>query len=370
MLMRWRVVLMSLPEPLMPADCDLRDFQFMPLDIARLFGSEFHARASDGEWRAGVTLWLKSYHQVPAASLPDDDVALARLAEYGRDLSSWHGVKEGALHGWIKCSDGRLYHPVVAEKALEGWLQKLQGRLRGGKGNAKRWKLAFDPKELEAQVLEASRLLRALNPSSLATRPDIKQVPGGECPDYPASIASGSAENPASILEGSHLQSSEDRKGQGQVKGEDKDQEHVQTGQAGQDARTPEQVSSKVQGKAKPATPKPDLLEGFDQFYRLYPRRQKRPDAEKAWRKLSPEQRQAAMAALPAHCQRPDWLKDGGQFVPLPASWLNGQRWEDELPTQNTHHPPSRFTSLDQIDHEAGLELQPDGTYRIARQRA
>lgn len=157
---------------------------------------------------------------------------------------------------------------------------------------------------------------------------------------------------------------------EGERKGEDQDQEHVQTGQAGQDARAPEQVSSKVQGKAKPTSSKLDPLEGFDQFYRLYPRRQKRPDAEKAWRKLSPEQRQAAMAALPAHCQRPDWLKDGGQFVPLPASWLNGQRWEDELPTQNTHHPPSRFTGLDQIDHEAGLELQPDGTYRIARQRA
>ena len=36
--------------------------------INRLFGSSFHARASDAEWRAGVTLWLKSFHQVPAGS--------------------------------------------------------------------------------------------------------------------------------------------------------------------------------------------------------------------------------------------------------------------------------------------------------------
>ncbi|QLF92284.1 phage replication protein [Pseudomonas sp. ABC1] len=147
-------------------------------------------------------------------------------------------------------------------------------------------------------------------------------------------------------------------------------EEHVQTGQAGQDVPAPEQISSEGQGKVKPATPKPDPLEGFDQFYRLYPKRQKRADAEKAWRKLNTLQRQAAMAALPKHCQQPDWLKDAGQFVPLPASWLNGKRWEDELSTQNTHHPPSRFTDLDQIDHEAGLEQQPDGTYRIARQRA
>jgi DNA replication protein DnaC len=27
-----------------------------------------------------------------------------------------------------------------------------------------------------------------------------------------------------------------------------------------------------------------------------------------------------------------EWLKDGGQFIPHPATWLNGRRWEDEAP--------------------------------------
>lgn len=120
--------------PLTPADCDLRDFQFMPVDIVRLFSSEFHARATDGEWRAGVTLWLKSFHQVPAASLPDDDVQLARLAEFGRDLASWREVRDGALHGWVKCEDGRFYHPVVAEKAREAFERKRIQRERSRRG--------------------------------------------------------------------------------------------------------------------------------------------------------------------------------------------------------------------------------------------
>jgi hypothetical protein len=34
-------------------------------------------------------------------------------------------VRQGALRGWAKCDDGRLYHPVVAEKANEAWGQKL-----------------------------------------------------------------------------------------------------------------------------------------------------------------------------------------------------------------------------------------------------
>lgn len=243
---------MPLPDPLTPADCDLRDFQFMPLDIARLFGSEFHARASDGEWRAGLTLWLKSYHQVPAASLPDDEVALARLAEYGRDLKSWRAVKDGALHGWVKCSDGRLYHPVVAEKVLEGWLQKLHARLRGGKGNAKRWKLPFDAKALEDKVSEASRLLRDLNPSSSVDQPLMPEASKDECPS-----------NPSSIHEGSNEHSTEDRKGQGQGQGEEKEPplppEGDAAGAAGdQDESPPKPVRKKRDAAFDPLTAKPD----------------------------------------------------------------------------------------------------------------
>lgn len=120
----------SLPEPLVPSEVDLREFAYIQIDIVRLFNSEFHARASDSEWRAGMTLWLKSFHQVPAGSIPDDDVALARLAEFGRDLKAWKKVREMALYRWKRCSDGRLYHPVVAEKAIEAWDRKKEYRSR------------------------------------------------------------------------------------------------------------------------------------------------------------------------------------------------------------------------------------------------
>jgi hypothetical protein len=55
----------------------------------------------------------------PAASLPADERLLANLAGYGRDMKGWAEVRDDALHGFVECSDGRLYHPVVAEKALE-----------------------------------------------------------------------------------------------------------------------------------------------------------------------------------------------------------------------------------------------------------
>lgn len=96
-------------------------------------------------------------------------------------------------------------------------------------------------------------------------------------------------------------------------------------------------IDSKQGLKESVRTEKPmsktELAEGFDRFYKLYPRRQKRPAAELAWQKLGPtsEQQDVILQALAEHCKQPDWLKDGGQYIPLPASWLNARRWEDEL---------------------------------------
>lgn len=92
------------------------------------------------------------------------------------------------------------------------------------------------------------------------------------------------------------------------------------------------------QGLKEPArTEKPlsttQEADGFERFYKLYPRRQKRPAAEQAWKKLAPtcEQQEVILHALAEHCKQTDWGKDGGQYIPLPASWLNARRWEDEL---------------------------------------
>lgn len=114
----------AIPAPMTPHECDLRDFAFMPLDVARLRDSDLSIQVGAEEFRAAVLLWCAAWHQVPAASLPDDDKALAALAGYGRIVAEWRKHREGALYGWVKCSDGRLYHPVVAEKARDAWQAK------------------------------------------------------------------------------------------------------------------------------------------------------------------------------------------------------------------------------------------------------
>jgi uncharacterized protein YdaU (DUF1376 family) len=105
-----------MPEPLTPEDCDCRGLPFMPLEVARFTESDFAAISTGDEFKAAVLLWAKSWTQVPAASLPDNDRILARMTGY--TLAEWLKLREMALHNWIKCSDGRLYHPVIADLAV------------------------------------------------------------------------------------------------------------------------------------------------------------------------------------------------------------------------------------------------------------
>ena len=71
----------------------------------------------------------------------------------------------------------------------------------------------------------------------------------------------------------------------------------------------------------------------FDDFWRAYPRRQAKKDALKAWRTVDPSAYGKILPAIRAWCRCDDWIREGGRFIPFPATWLRGERWEDELDT-------------------------------------
>lgn len=131
----------KLPAPLTAPDCDLQDFGFMPLDVQRLRDSDLAAEQTPEENWAALLLWAASWHQIPAASVPDTDKWLAKHAGYmarGRISKEWEDIRPGAMRSFIKCSDGRWYHPVVAEKAREAWTSKLKQRLDTEKSRIKK----------------------------------------------------------------------------------------------------------------------------------------------------------------------------------------------------------------------------------------
>ena len=71
----------------------------------------------------------------------------------------------------------------------------------------------------------------------------------------------------------------------------------------------------------------------FDEFWKLYPRKESKAAAKKAWLKLKPDQAlfDQIANALEYRSQTKEWLAESGRYIPHPATWLNGRRWEDEL---------------------------------------
>lgn len=169
-----------LPAPMVPAEVDLRDFAGMWVDVDRLLKSETWALGSGDERAAAFTLWAKSWHEVPAGSIPSDPRMLEHLSMSKR----WKAVREHALRGWVLCSDGRLYHPVVAEKALEAWVEKLAAAISGAIGNSKRWQVDIDTTLLRVQFRDAVDRLRALDPQSrVLKKKSVVVILGASHPD-------------------------------------------------------------------------------------------------------------------------------------------------------------------------------------------
>ena len=105
----------------------------------------------------------------------------------------------------------------------------------------------------------------------------------------------------------------------------------------------------------------PDSAELFSRFGKLYPRKVGKDKAEKAWAKIKLTQPlfDEIIAALAKHSVTPGWTKDNGQFIPHASTWLNGKRWEDEVPevAANVHQLPVRRNEPDFNDTEWARNL-------------
>jgi hypothetical protein len=111
-----------------------------------------------------------------------------------------------------------------------------------------------------------------------------------------------------------------------------------------------------------------NLPRSFDRFWSAYPRHVGKQAAAKAFAKITPDEKLLGvmLAALARQNGSEQWLRDGGQFVPHPATWLNGRRWEDEITAARvdragsvSSRPSARDSFKDQTYTGTPLEQLP-----------
>lgn len=294
--------------PLVPDNVDLRDFAFMPVDVQRLLTSETWVLGNGDERSAAMTLWLVSWHQVPAGSLPDNDRMLAHLSQ----AKNWSKIKTHVMRGWLLAEDGRYYHPVVAEKALEAWLEKLAQRLSSGAGNAKRWGVEFNPAPIEAEIGETRTLLANLNPQS-------RQLSKRRLSGIPSGSKKNPVGNPEDIPSGIPSGSQETGTGTGI-----KDQEQ----QGGSAPAEPPQPDDDESGSPTvDPVPYQAIVQAYhDRLPQLARVRlvtaQRRTSIRRAWQSLPTEHRRiGAFRAIFAECAMDDFLNGNGPYSGEHANW-------------------------------------------------
>jgi hypothetical protein len=87
-----------------------------------------------------------------------------------------------------------------------------------------------------------------------------------------------------------------------------------------------------TRSKSLKANPKPErTIVDFADFWNLYPLHIARKRAERSWARLTEKQRFAAVESLPVHIRYWEAAGTTKEFLPYCSTWLNQERWEDEL---------------------------------------
>lgn len=124
-------------------------------------------------------------------------------------------------------------------------------------------------------------------------------------------------------------------------------------------------VCSSGEGGCKGETPAPT---GFAAFWAAYPRCDRKTGKSQCQRHWISKGLDAitdrVLAALDLSKQSAQWRKDGGEFIPLPLTWLHRTPWEtdpEDLVPDGNHVPQAKSLSQDDIDRIREIERRLEG---------
>lgn len=154
-----------------------------------------------------------------------------------------------------------------------------------------------------------------------------------------------------------------------------KDANALQTQSEGNATHNTEHITQDTKHKEKQPTA---LSVRFEEFWKAYPKKVGKDAAKKAFDKRKPDQAMVDAMLNAIHFQRSSdaWQKDGGQYIPNPATWLNQGRWQDEIVNfkpmdivhMTTPTPPNHDAELKRIiaDDKKAAPV-PDSVRELAK---
>lgn len=121
--------------------------------------------------------------------------------------------------------------------------------------------------------------------------------------------------------------------------------------------RNPIKSESESESESNPTAHADGGEDDFEVFWAAYPRKVGKKDAKRAFAKaVMPIS--ILLEALEKQKRSQQWTKDNGQYIPYPATWLNGRRWEDETQSETIAKDSGRTLDADEM---AAVKRMMDG---------
>lgn len=71
--------------------------------------------------------------------------------------------------------------------------------------------------------------------------------------------------------------------------------------------------------------------DGFDVFWKAYPRKVNKREATEKWNKAKLPEMDVILKAIEVQKNTDGWKKEDGKYIPHPSTWINKERWTDEI---------------------------------------
>ena len=92
------------------------------------------------------------------------------------------------------------------------------------------------------------------------------------------------------------------------------------------------------------------IEDDFNRFWETYGKKSSRKEALRSFEKAAKSKTwpgiDVVLAKVAEWRKTDQWTKDGGQFQPHASTWLNQERWNDELPAK-AQEPPNPLSRID-----------------------